>query len=99
MNVATLRHGMNQLRLALLLAALAFCCTGTPLQAAGVAAANQASSSPPLQAEPPQAGKETWRAAMAAPELALEAAYSVLTGSNTSITVAKQHLPAPVLSF
>ncbi|WP_300667241.1 MBL fold metallo-hydrolase [Desulfoluna sp.] len=33
------------------------------------------------------------------PELALEAAYRVLNGSNTSITVAMQHRPIPVLSF
>ncbi len=33
------------------------------------------------------------------PDLALEAAYSVLNGSNTSITAAKQHLPTTVFSF
>jgi len=32
-------------------------------------------------------------------DLALEAAYSVLNGSNTSITVAKQHLSTPVIPF
>ena len=33
------------------------------------------------------------------PELALDAAYSVLNGSDTSITVAKQTLPTPVFSL
>lgn len=33
------------------------------------------------------------------PELALEAAYAVLSGTNTSITVAPQYTPAPVISF
>ncbi|VFQ43997.1 MBL fold metallo-hydrolase [Desulfoluna butyratoxydans] len=33
------------------------------------------------------------------PDLALAAAYSVLSGSNTSISVAKQHLSTPVISF
>ena len=71
MNVTTLWHNMNRLHLALLLAALAFCCTGTPLQAAGVTVADPASS-PPRQAAPPQAGQEAWRAAMAAPDPELE---------------------------
>ena len=33
------------------------------------------------------------------PEFALDAAYRVLNGSDTSITVAKQSLPTPVFSF
>ena len=33
------------------------------------------------------------------PDMALAAAYNVLNGTNTSITVASQHTPAPLLSF
>ncbi|MGK2904986.1 MAG: ABC transporter substrate-binding protein, partial [Desulfuromonadales bacterium] len=75
MNITTLLQpvglSMNRLRLALLLATLAFCFTGTPLQAADVAAANPASPLP-VQAVSPQAGQEAWRAAMAAADPELE---------------------------